>query len=456
MTVEPGRRRPSNRWPTTWSRSATGPASSWSTRPPGSAWSPRPGRSRSRRRTGRRSNGRRGLPALQRPGLPPSRRSRCARRRRTTTRRWSSTSFGRDSAADHGASGRAAVGLRPRRPERGAPGHRRASPRPGVRVRIAGSRVTVAKGEQPLVIPFRVEDADGGAATAQLYVPALGTGLPYVRANALIRLDPGESVEARALRLRGQPRRRAARASPRRAARPARPLGSVDAGDHRTVHVHRARGAGLHRSGGGDVRGHRHRATRTLPARSGSCSRCRCRWATPRRSLTCPTDPITVPQGGRVDSTSRALCNVLHHRSRRASLRYTADWGRSVDGLSIVAGRGHAHRGGGRPGDARPGSEARAAGAGRGQRARPAPDPGRRRGRARPSRRSRSTVCGPVRARTVDLARYLTPGVRNPVPTVVGRDRHRWSRRHRRARSVAPRSGSPQGQRSTAPRSSGS
>ena len=40
-------------------------------------------------------------------------------------------------------------------------------------------------------MPFRVEDADGGAATASLFVPAAGSGPPYVKADGLIRLEPG-------------------------------------------------------------------------------------------------------------------------------------------------------------------------------------------------------------------------------------------------------------------------
>ena len=36
---------------------------------------------------------------------------------------------------------------------------------PGIATRIVGGEVTVERGDQPMVVPFRVEDADGGAAT---------------------------------------------------------------------------------------------------------------------------------------------------------------------------------------------------------------------------------------------------------------------------------------------------
>lgn len=63
---------------------------------------------------------------------------------------------------------------------------------------VRGTKIKVARGPQPRVIPFRVEDADGGAATASLYVPAAEPNVPYVPEDAVIRLARGES---RALRL---------------------------------------------------------------------------------------------------------------------------------------------------------------------------------------------------------------------------------------------------------------
>ena len=64
----------------------------------------------------------------------------------------------------------------------------------GITASIAGGKITVERAEQPMVVPFRVEDADGGAATGSLYVPAANSGLPYVQPDALIRLKPGGKV----------------------------------------------------------------------------------------------------------------------------------------------------------------------------------------------------------------------------------------------------------------------
>ena len=60
---------------------------------------------------------------------------------------------------------------------------------------IDGGEVTVTRGDQPMVVPFRVEDGDGGAATASIYVPAADSGLPFVEPDALIRLKPGQERE---------------------------------------------------------------------------------------------------------------------------------------------------------------------------------------------------------------------------------------------------------------------
>ena len=49
--------------------------------------------------------------------------------------------------------------------------------------------IKVNRGPNPIVVPFRVEDADGAAATASLYVPATGAGIPYVKPDALIEID---------------------------------------------------------------------------------------------------------------------------------------------------------------------------------------------------------------------------------------------------------------------------
>jgi len=62
----------------------------------------------------------------------------------------------------------------------------------GVAAHVEGETITVQRTDHPMVVPFRVEDADGGSATASLYVPAADAGVPYVKPSALIRLKPGQ------------------------------------------------------------------------------------------------------------------------------------------------------------------------------------------------------------------------------------------------------------------------
>ena len=63
--------------------------------------------------------------------------------------------------------------------------------------RIDGARVKADRGTSPLVVPFRVEDGDGASATASLYVPPTGTGIPYVKPGARIELDRDGSFSGR-------------------------------------------------------------------------------------------------------------------------------------------------------------------------------------------------------------------------------------------------------------------
>ena len=63
--------------------------------------------------------------------------------------------------------------------------------------RIDGDRVKANRAASPLVVPFRVEDGDGASATASLYVPPTGTGIPYVEPGALIELERGGDFTGR-------------------------------------------------------------------------------------------------------------------------------------------------------------------------------------------------------------------------------------------------------------------
>ncbi|GAB2781029.1 Ig-like domain-containing protein [Nocardioides salsibiostraticola] len=65
---------------------------------------------------------------------------------------------------------------------------------PGVEATSVGSSIRVRRGPDPVVVPFRVEDVDGGAATANLFVPALRTPEPRVRPDALIEIEVGSTA----------------------------------------------------------------------------------------------------------------------------------------------------------------------------------------------------------------------------------------------------------------------
>jgi hypothetical protein len=64
-------------------------------------------------------------------------------------------------------------------------------------IKADGDTIKVNRGPNPIVVPFRVEDADGAAATASLYVPPTGSGIPYVKPDALIELSEGGSAKGK-------------------------------------------------------------------------------------------------------------------------------------------------------------------------------------------------------------------------------------------------------------------
>ncbi len=59
---------------------------------------------------------------------------------------------------------------------------------------VDGVSVRANRGVAPKVLPFVVQDGDGAAATASVYIPPTGTGLPYVVPDAQITLDSGDTT----------------------------------------------------------------------------------------------------------------------------------------------------------------------------------------------------------------------------------------------------------------------
>ncbi len=66
---------------------------------------------------------------------------------------------------------------------------------PSVPATVVGGQVTVPLLDHPQVLPYTAVDADGGSATAQLYVPAQRGGPPRLASDEPIELDAGGSVD---------------------------------------------------------------------------------------------------------------------------------------------------------------------------------------------------------------------------------------------------------------------
>lgn len=60
-------------------------------------------------------------------------------------------------------------------------------------VQVVGSKVTVNVLDRMQAIPFTVTDSDGAVSAAVIYVPAAGSGGPFVPAGKVIQLDPGKA-----------------------------------------------------------------------------------------------------------------------------------------------------------------------------------------------------------------------------------------------------------------------
>ncbi len=287
----------------------------------------------------------------------------------------------------------------------------------GIATRIDGGRVTVERAEQPMVVPFRVEDAEGGAATGSLYVPAASSGLPFVRPGASIRLKPGQKLTADLADYVVNPSggRIGFTLKSRMWASPATQVEASVTGDRQfrvsAVDSYAGPGAVVFEVTTGtsvdDPNGIK--ATLSVPVQVGET----------RPILRCPQDPIDVAQAESVRIDIAAVCHV-----------WTADPG-DVVGLDWAADFDD---------DAAPGLSAgtpdggvvrvtasAAAAPGDTGSLRVAADnsePGRIRIRVVPTP---PPSLAPIRvatlkageSQTIDLAKYLTAGVSNPQPTVV-------------------------------------
>jgi hypothetical protein len=205
----------------------------------------------------------------------------------------------------------------------------------GVVATLAGSEVTVERGDQPRVVPFRVADADGGSATASIYVPPRAGGAPYVLPGSLIEVEPGETAEldlsdyvvdpaggqvsfTLADRMSGSPVTSVQPAvtgeqaftvsADERYQGPAAVVFEVTTGES----VDDPEGI---------------EAVLSVPVQVGADD----------PILRCPTEPVEIAQDRTLSLDIASLCHVwTPDPESAAALSFDADWETSVDGLAIV------------------------------------------------------------------------------------------------------------------------
>ncbi len=280
---------------------------------------------------------------------------------------------------------------------------------------VVDGQVTVVRGAEPMVVPFRVEDADGGAASASLYVPAAGDNLPFVREDAVIEVDPGGSTRVRLADYVVDPAGGSVSlvAPDRVRASPAGGVG-VGAGGRNALTVQAAEGyAGpgavvVEVAAGAGVAAETRSTTMvSIPVQVGRT----------RPILRCPNVPIEVQQGESLEVAVSSYCHVwTSDPADAASLSFDAEWAEPLDGLSAEADGGLVRVTAGAAAD-RDGRAVLAVSA-----------DGSRPGLIRfvvtggPPPAMTPVRVSDLRAgetRVIDLAAYLRPGVGDPVPTVL-------------------------------------
>lgn len=286
----------------------------------------------------------------------------------------------------------------------------------------AQDTIKVNRSANPIVLPFRVEDADGAATTASLYVPPTGTAIPFVKPGKEIKLEEGGSAKGKLsdyiatpgggdLRLTG---RGAASASPSNLQSNS---DGLDGFEVSARSGYRGPGAvlvevttALDEAGNEDPQDPTdgYTALLSIPVQVGD--------NTPE--VRCPPGVITMSAGQSVLLDIAARCNIYTPDPADADdLGFDATWTQELDGLSVT--------GSGTPvlevnasEDATNGGEAVLSITAQGS------DPAEFRFRmeSAPPPRLQPIRGEPMQAgetREIDLARYLEPGVANATPTVV-------------------------------------
>lgn len=288
---------------------------------------------------------------------------------------------------------------------------------------INGSTITINRAVHPQVVPFRVEDADGGSATASVYVPPTGEGLPFVKPDAMIEVevngsmqgDIGDYVESPdGADLRIVDGQEAVSGSPS-ALNVAR-KGSTGFTVNATAGYRGPGAALIEVTTATDAAGNEDETTASdgatalvsIPVQVGD----------DKPELQCPSAVIDLSAGQKLQLDLAAICQVWTVDPRDATgLPYTAEWATSLDGVTLSGPSGSvmglsvasdASHGGPGVVDVRAGESNTA------QlrfRLAAAPSP-----RLLPIRMEQMEA---GETRTVDLAPYLQGGVAHPDPTVV-------------------------------------
>jgi hypothetical protein len=289
--------------------------------------------------------------------------------------------------------------------------------------RISGSTITIERRKHPQVVPFRIQDGDGGSATASVYVPSTGEGLPFVKPDAMIELDVNgsvttdisdhvESPDGSALRLVDGQEAVAGSPSAINVTRDGSTGITVEAtGGYRgpgaaLVEVTTATDAG----GNEDENTASDGATAlvSIPVQVGD----------DKPELHCPTNVFDLSAGQQLRIDLAAVCQVWTVDPRDAAgLAYTAEWSTALDDVTLGGVSGSvlaldvsssADRGGQGTIDVRAGESNTAQ--------------LKFRLAAAPSPTMLPIALEQMKAgesRTLDLAPYLQGGVADPAPTVV-------------------------------------
>ncbi|MCY7402384.1 MAG: fibronectin type III domain-containing protein, partial [Nocardioides sp.] len=288
---------------------------------------------------------------------------------------------------------------------------------------VDGAMVRVNRAAAPKVLPFRVEDGDGGAAAATVYVPPTGSGLPFVLPGAQIDLDAGDSVTGEIGDYVGAPSGARVRLASGRRSYSASPtaLSVGPLGDNR---FELSASAGFSGPGAllvevttaNDASGNEDSSTTddgvtvllSIPVQVGD--------DTP--VLECPSTVIPISAGQEYDLDIANFCTVFTLDPRDAAgLSYEATWSSALDGLDAGAPQGSVIPVSAAEDATRGGEAVLAVRAG---------ESNTEEVRFRLAQAPPPTLL-PVRvetmeagtSRTYDLASYLQAGVPQPEPTIV-------------------------------------